>query len=309
MIYSLVDYRNNYFISDDPVKILEFYNSFEDREQLIQWMRERPKGVANIFEVEGNKDIIVVIPTADFNGKYAKECRENIFKGFHIIFVESGEFPDPYFNYAHNCNMGIKKAMEYRPKWIIVSNDDVNINSSGTILRDELNKVDNRNVDCVFSKPTSYHSYIDFFSSIRVRYFVRLQFSKDKDLGLLLKKFQVKYISSSKRQRIVDELYQIFYFKRLFRLYQIGSFGIISPHYLDSVKGTLFDEVFINYYEDFDASLNFARFPERIAFIDYSIDDIIGGTIGNGFLRRLRSIASLVYLNTKVNNPRNPWHF
>ena len=44
-------------------------------------MRERPKGVANIHEFEGDKDIIVVIPTADFNGKYAKECRENIFKG------------------------------------------------------------------------------------------------------------------------------------------------------------------------------------------------------------------------------------
>ena len=35
-------------------------------------MKERPKGIANIHEVEGNKDIIVVIPTADYNGKYAK---------------------------------------------------------------------------------------------------------------------------------------------------------------------------------------------------------------------------------------------
>ena len=60
---------------------MEFYKSFENREQLIRWMRERPKGVANIREVEGGKEIIVVIPTADFNGKYARECRENIFKG------------------------------------------------------------------------------------------------------------------------------------------------------------------------------------------------------------------------------------
>ncbi|MEM3860085.1 MAG: hypothetical protein QW478_11905 [Candidatus Micrarchaeaceae archaeon] len=83
-------------------------------------MKERPKGRAEIIEVEGDKEIIVVIPTADFNGKYAKECRENIFKGLHIIFVESGFPKDPYFNYAHNCNVGIKKAMEYNPKWIVV---------------------------------------------------------------------------------------------------------------------------------------------------------------------------------------------
>src|SRR5579875_2537075 len=90
LFFSLVDYRNNYFMSDDPKKIIEFYNGFENRDQLIEWMKARPKGVATIHEVEGDKDIIVVIPTADFNGKYAKECRENIFKGLHIVFVESG---------------------------------------------------------------------------------------------------------------------------------------------------------------------------------------------------------------------------
>ena len=77
MFFSLVDYRNNYFTSDDPNKIIQFYNGFENRDQLIQWMKERPKGVAFIHEVEGDKEIIVVITTADFNGKYARECREN----------------------------------------------------------------------------------------------------------------------------------------------------------------------------------------------------------------------------------------
>ncbi len=98
LFLSLVDYPNNYFASDDPKKIMEFYDSSENKEQLIQWMKERPKVVANIHGVEGDSKIIVVIPTADFNGKYAKEYKEKIFKGFHIIFVESGEVPDLYFN-------------------------------------------------------------------------------------------------------------------------------------------------------------------------------------------------------------------
>ncbi len=140
MFFSLVDYRNNYFTSEDPNKIIEFYNGFENRDQLIQWMRERPKGVANVHEVEGDKDIIVVIPTADFNGKYARECRENIFKGLHMVFVESGGKGDFYFNYAHNCNVGIRKAMEYNPKWVVVSNDDMekidNLNKMTKLLDD-----------------------------------------------------------------------------------------------------------------------------------------------------------------------------
>ena len=96
--FSLVDYRNNYFASDDPKKIMEFYDSFENKEQLIQWMKERQKGVSNIHKVDGDKDVIVVIPTADFNGKYASNCRDNIFKGLHIIFVEEGGRKDFYFN-------------------------------------------------------------------------------------------------------------------------------------------------------------------------------------------------------------------
>ena len=41
IFFSLVDYRNNYFTSDDPNKIIEFYNGFENRDQLIQWMKDR----------------------------------------------------------------------------------------------------------------------------------------------------------------------------------------------------------------------------------------------------------------------------
>ena len=122
LFFSLVNYRNILLTSNDPKKILEFYNGFDNRDQLIRWMKERPKGSTYIHEVEGDKDIVVVIPTANFNGIYAVNCRENIFKGLHIIFVENGGKDDFYFNYAHSCNVGIKKAMDYNPKWVVVSN-------------------------------------------------------------------------------------------------------------------------------------------------------------------------------------------
>ena len=152
LFFSLVDYRNNYFISDDPHKIIEFYNSFENREQLIQWMKERPKGAVNIHEVEGDKHVVVVIPTADFKGKYAKECKDHIFNGLHIIFVESGEYPDPYFNFAHNVNVGIKKALEYHPEWIVYSNDDMRKKSSFSTLITELKNFNNSDKEVIFVK-------------------------------------------------------------------------------------------------------------------------------------------------------------
>ncbi|MEM3455717.1 MAG: hypothetical protein QXT72_04095 [Candidatus Micrarchaeia archaeon] len=95
-------------MSNDFEKIIEFYNHFKIKYELIKWMKERPKGLSYIYEVGGNKDIIVVIPTADFNGRYAKTCRDEIFKGLHIIFVLSGK-GNYYFNYAHNCYVDIKK--------------------------------------------------------------------------------------------------------------------------------------------------------------------------------------------------------
>lgn len=53
--FSLVDYRNNYFTSNDPNKAIEFYNGFENRDQLVHWMMERPRGVATIHEVEAGQ--------------------------------------------------------------------------------------------------------------------------------------------------------------------------------------------------------------------------------------------------------------
>ena len=144
-----MDYRNNYFLSSDPKDIIHFYEGFENREELIDWMKERPKGSCEIMEVEGEKDIIVVIPTADFEGEYAKRCREEIFKGLHIIFVVSGK-GNNYFNYAHNCNLGIKKAMEYNPKWVVLSNDDMHKIDNIEQLRTSLSEIP-ENLDLVYA--------------------------------------------------------------------------------------------------------------------------------------------------------------
>ena len=296
IFFSLVDYRNSRFTSENPDKIIEYYDSFKNRNDLIEWMKERPKGVANIYEVDGDKEIIVVIPTADFNGKYAKECRENIFKGLHIIFVESGGRGDFYFNIAHNINVGIKKAMEYNPKWVAFSGDDMYKIDDVRVLKEQLSALNNEEVDVVFTGPSMYHSAPEMMAEKNILFDLFYGIT-DKDAGRevirLSKKYDIKYFfcpTSGKFSRL---------FKKGYEFTEIQSFGICSTRWVAKVNCNVEDETLINAGEDTDLSLRFSLDRGRIAFIDYRIGDIIGGTLGRGLDRNLRSIAGLCYLNLK----------
>lgn len=299
IFFSLTDYRNNYFTSDELIKIFEFYEGFDNRDQLIKWMKERPKGVANIHEVEGDKDIIVVITTADFNGKYAKECRENIFKGSHMVFVESGGREDFYFNYSHNCNVGIRRAMEHHPKWVVISNDDMVLKDSLDKLKEQLNLID-EDKDVVFSKPSEYHSFPVWISKMRLKYYIRLTFSRKEKLLKLFRKFNIKH---SIRFKVLDNksslLYHKLYFKDVFSFDHIGCFSIFSATFINKSNNTIFDETYINNFEDVDVSFKLFKEQKTAAKINYTIGDMVGGTLGTSIQRDIRAVASEVYFSYK----------
>ena len=314
MYFSLVDYRNNYFTSNDPNKIIEFYNGFENRDQLILWMKERPKGVANLREVEGDKEIIVVIPTADFNGKYARECRENIFKGLHIVFVESGGRGDFYFNYAHNCNVGIRKAMEYNPKWIIMSNDDVDKVDDIGVLKQELSKLDSKNIDFVACEPSyGYHSTpvkimypnklgILIYSHKFLRRYSRSvrEIIKRIKLTLCFTLIDTSMVHNIKISRI--ELFRIkflanfFFYNTKISFYQIGAFGIVSGTLVNELSKKLYNENYINGSEDIDLSYRIQLRGNKVKKIHYNIRPKVGATLGSDILRDMKNIVGRVLL-------------
>ncbi|MEM3191146.1 MAG: hypothetical protein QW292_03465 [Candidatus Parvarchaeota archaeon] len=310
LFFSLVDYRNNYFTSDDPRKIVEFYNGFESREQLIQWMRERPKGAHTIYEVEGDKDIIVVIPTADFNGKFAKGCRENIFKGLHIVFVESGGKGDFYFNFAHNVNVGIKKAMEYNPKWIVISNDDMYKIDNVEKLRKQLLLLDEHKVDAVFTQtaPDKYHSkpaylgipnvlgrfYLFFGNKINFLPYDFWSYLERKH-GLM-KKFKVNAILLPRH--FISKIF----FKNLATLTLTASFSIFSARFIKEKEPEFLNECYVNGAEDWEISYEISHHNRSTAFIDYLIGEFPGGTLGSGpsrsgRIRAMRDVANVSLFN------------
>ena len=294
MFFSLVDYRNNYFTSNDPNKIIEFYNGFENRDQLIQWMKERPKGVANIIEIDGDKNIIVVIPTADFNGKYAKECRENIFKGLHMVFVESGGIGDFYFNLAHNVNVGIRKAMEYNPKWIVFSGDDMYKIDDISVLVSELKSLNNRDYKVVFTRPASYHSIPCKLSKPRfTRSLLFILIGRYRRMQLKLeKKFGVGYFLPPKHG------YWRLFFGNGPYIISIATFGIFSAELIKE-SWPLYDDTYINSAEDMDLSLRMNQ-KKEIKIIKFRIGDYKGSTLGKDVRRHLMEVAGLAYFNYKL---------
>lgn len=294
IFFSLVDYRNNLFTSNDPNKIMEFYESFTNRDQLIQWMRERPKGMAYVHEMEGDKDIIVVIPTADYEGDYAKECRENVFKGLHLIFVESGGRGDFYFNFAHYVNVGIKKAMEYSPKWIVYSGDDMYKIDDASILVNELSKIPSENVDVVFTERSYYHSLPAIVGKPNFIYKLITIVNQNSRLKYqLTRRYGVQYYLN------VENLKTSIAFKKVQRFLNTVSFGIFSMNFLETTLNQWFDETFINHAEESDRSLQIMLKKKRCVTIKYKIGDFVGVSLGNGLQRLLRNVASEIYFDSK----------
>ncbi|MGC8567522.1 MAG: hypothetical protein ACP5M8_07760 [Caldisphaera sp.] len=319
--FNLVDFRNNLFTSNNPDDIIEFYNTFKDRDSLIKWMRERPKGVSYIHEVEGRKDIIVVIPTADFNGKYAKTCREEIFKGLHMVFVESG-VGNFYFNYAHNCNIGIKKALEYDPKWIIVSNDDMYKVDDVSVLIKQLENINNKDFDVIFIKPGFTHSRISAVGSFTLSswmlFFIFSNLLNHKFWRVFPLSFQVykinkrllgkKFFSDvalpdSKINSHNKILYYIYLrlTRLLFKYNTIGDFGIFSSIFIKN-NMPLFDENYINGVEDVDLQTQIKLKKLKYKNISWEIGDYISVTFGKNITRTLRDISNLIYYNYKFQN-------
>ncbi len=233
-----------------------------------------------------------------------------------MIFVESGGRGDFYFNYAHNCNVGIKKAMEYNPKWIVLSNDDMQKMDEVEVLRKELLKLNEKEIDAVFTStsPTKYHSkpsYIGrpnllgkiyfYFGNLISRmpydFWVYLYHRRGNEL---FKKFAIEYILLPKHW-----ISKIF-FTKLYPFYITMSFSIFSYRFVMSKNMKVLNEDYVNGAEDWQVSLELT-FHKNISFIDFNIAELAGGTLGTGnqkmvSLRSMRDISNLSLFNFLNHN-------
>jgi hypothetical protein len=285
---------NDLFTSKNPVDVLKFYKNFNNIEQLINWMRNRPAAKINIIERNGDTDIVVVVLTANNKSKYALNSSK-LYKGQKIIFVESS---GPYFNYSKSANCGLKYALKFKPKWIILSNDDNFKVDNIRKLKNELKNIKKNDAKVVFASGFSQHSaqsYLSVGKSLLTLYrFMRNNVTREEQI--VLNKFGVHVYYQLYIGRLTRLLYW-FFFKRLIKFTCTGPFSIFNATFVKDVDGKLFDETYINGIEDVDLSLSLRRYA---SFIDFSIGTEGGGSLGKNTSRKLRDIANLAYFNYKI---------
>ena len=298
-----VDELNRLYNSNNPNDIIKFYGNFNTPEELIGWSRSRPHGRAKIYTVKGDTDIVVVIPTADRHGKYAKNCEKKIFKGQQIVFVESGGRDDPYFNYARNCNIGLRYALRYKPKWIVLSGDDAYKIDDITKLKIELSKINENKFDVIFINPSPdyYHSYTiriskrTLISKIIRRY---LSARESRHIEAIFDKFQVSVVGPTPKKVIK----RIIFPPITKSFIQIGDFNIFSYKFLHQKNGKVFDTVFINGFDDIDLSLQLKDKTYRS--INFMIGSNRENVLGQNFNRYLRDLLNRIYFDFKFKESK-----
>lgn len=298
---------NDLFTSKNLAKVLEFYDHFPDANRLIQWMEDRPAGRSVISEIPGEDAVVVVVPTSDSDGVHALNCKNSVFPRLRVVFVESGYPSDPFFNFAHNVNLGLRKALEYNPKWVIYSNDDVYKIDDISVLINQLNELDAESNNVALTSSGSYHSIRHSLAKVTSGYFKffrlysKIMRKNKEGIPLMMKKYDCRYVSLEHRG-FINSVIRVFFTRVLVEYTLTSSFCIFSGKYLEKSNGAVFDETYINGVEDWDLSLRLDSDPEKIAIVDFKIGDYIGSTAGRGPERYLRDVANCAYLSRKLEN-------
>ncbi|TRM84012.1 hypothetical protein DJ522_05520 [Sulfolobus sp. F3] len=263
-----------------------------DRDSIIKWMKNRPSAEIKVIKDNTENDVVVVIPTMDVNSGRARQAK-SIFSPLPIVFVESrGKF----FNYARSVNLGVLKAIESHPKWVVISNDDMHKVDNATKLIDELSTATK---GMVLASPSSYHTYrvsivkpiSDF---VRVMHIIGKIFHLPpaEVYGYLLNKYgenlKIKHVVLINSMvgpfiKLSGEIIDSFL--------NAGSFLILNRRV---INGKVFDETFINGYEDVYLSM---KMREDLEIIKFRINEDRGSSLGFNKIRFLKLFVNEVYMN------------
>ncbi|HEY1197124.1 MAG TPA: hypothetical protein VGG32_00130 [Thermoplasmata archaeon] len=297
---------NDEFMSNDSEEVAGFYNHFHSRDELVEWMKGRPHGHADLSEVDGRNDVIVVIPTSDAHGPLSINCRTQLFKGQHIIFVDSKGL-DPLFNYARNVNIGVRRALELDPRWVVVANDDcIRIDPISTLVS-RLETLRPEETTIVYPMPYSgYHSVKASLVCLRDWAYpiLRLKRAEIRETYDLLRRFGVKYefMSDSLFKAGVRRWLYGPLFRAIASYVDTVSFGVYSSQLIHDLGGKLFDEGYVNQGEESDLAFRIWTRGKGIQYVPFQVGDQVGLTLGTGPARTLRGVAGAAYLNYRIEH-------
>ena len=287
------------FMSNDPREIVDFYNLFSCRRDLIKWIKGISKS-SPLVNILGNQEseIAVVIPTPTTDHPLAFNCVNETFRGLKIIFSVDKSI---LFNLSRSYNIGANSLSHDRNiKWVVFSNVDMMKIDFSAQLEKELGKLNDRVKFC-YAKEGGSHSYrmrIGDYTYLRKITF-SLSGGTRKIRSALESKFSIHLNAEEDKHFLTKRL--VHNHKSLINF---GDFFIFSIDLLKEYNFAPFDETYLNGMEDID--LSFRLFQDldndQLTEIDYRIGSMKSGVRGRGLNRVLRSIPSLAYFNEVMEN-------
>jgi len=263
------------------------------QEDIVRWMKNRKTAEIKIHEIEGDSEVVVVIPTANVKSELAKRVAK-LYEGLHIIFVESN---GQYFNYARSVNYGVKHSLSLSPKWVVISNDDVTFIEDVKKLKDELSTVSS-NTELVMASRSTYHTYPVVLVKPN-EYFIQGM----KFIGKTFRLPPAEVYGEVLRYRerlgveIVTMIKSMVGPMLKFAGEVKGEFLNAGSFIIAKTKEKIMDETFINSHEDLYLSMT-----SRHEIIDYDVKEMRGASLGFGKIRFARTFVNEIYLNYLLKN-------
>jgi hypothetical protein len=202
--------------------------------------------------------------------------------------------------------------MEYNPKWIVFSGDDMIKVDNVSKLIQALQKIDHMNVDVVFTHPSHYHSTpmslckpnLLFLIALGVLKIFSKRFSYIEKIHYQLKRFNKKLFFPRYEYclTLTYKIVNFIFFKRIENFTNTLSFGIFSSNFLRKSNNNLFDDIYINEMDDTDLSISIKHRQYNTAVVDFNIREYIGSSLGRGGVRTLRVVPSWTFFSYKMEN-------
>ncbi len=300
-----------------------FYECLNNVEEWINFSKNRPKADVKIYElnIEFDKNVIVVVPTKDIS-KTKGRIQSNFSSYFVIVVESSGQ----YFNFARSMNLGISKALNYNPYWVVLANDDldwIGDHDLRNIIKDEKsadillptvieeNKIKPKFLD-LYEQSTIFESLIrilSLFGFFRIFPLTRAQ-SRYSRTNLFKDKSSIHYVQIPSNYTDRNFLYKFImrfekflFTRKLITIPQIQPISIIKA---DILKGEKFDEVFINNGEDTDLAIRLTLHNYVISDFETTFTTMGSESLGKDVISSYRrNVQESAYVGYKLHNIYN----
>jgi hypothetical protein len=293
-------YLYDLYYSNDPNQIADFYTHFNTTQDIIKWLKKMPsEKKREIVEIDGDNDIVVAMSTINADSKHAKEAVK-LYKGQQIVFSQNADgMPQKYFNISKSYNLALNAALKHKPKYVILSNDDMIKGDDFSKLKEQIANLD-KEYDTLFTQPHVSHSIPMHLSSITgfYRFYNMAKGGESAQMQRIMDRFKLSVITNSDFNiDIKRRLLHSMIFRNFKSFHNVGNFAIFSASFLKK-NPVLFDPLCFNGYDDIDVSLNLDK-RNNYSFVDFNIGALAGTSFGMDSRRWLRALVSHIYFDYK----------